>query len=216
MAPSTVHAILRRHGLSRLSRLDRTTGIPIRYERDRPGELLHIDVKKLGRVPDGGGWRVLGRGNDASKGGHARVGYDFLHVAIDDHSRYAFVQAHPNERGETCAQFLRDALTHFAELGVVIERVMTDNAKNYTTSGAFQTALRDRRHVLTRPRRPQTNGKAERFNRTMLEEWAYARAYTSNPERLTALEIWLNDYNWQRPHSGIGNHPPASRLTSTT
>jgi transposase InsO family protein len=210
-----VHAILRRHGLSRLTRLDRTTGIPIRYERDRPGELLHIDVKKLGRVPAGGGWRVHGREN-VTRGRRTRVGYDFLHVAIDDHSRYAFVQTHPNERGDTCAQFLSDALTHFAALGIVVERVMTDNAKNYTLSKKFQAALGDRRHVLTRPHRPQTNGKAERFNRTLLDEWAYARPYTSNDERLTALTTWLTDYNWHRPHSGIANHPPASRLPSTT
>jgi transposase InsO family protein len=215
IAPSTVHAVLVRHGLSRLSRLDRVTGTPIRYERDRPGELLHIDVKKLGRVPEGGGWRVLGRGND-SHGGHSRVGYDYLHVAIDDHSRVAFVEAHPNERGVTCASFLEHAIEFFAGHGVTIERVMTDNARNYTDSHAFQAALGSRRHVRIRPRRPQTNGKAERFNRTMLTEWGYARAYTSNAERLEALETWLEDYNWHRPHSGIGNRPPATRLPSTT
>jgi transposase InsO family protein len=215
IAPSTVHAVLARHGLSRLARLDRVTGTPIRYERDRPGELVHIDVKKLGRVPDGGGWRVLGRGNDGH-GGHSRVGYDYLHVAIDDHSRVAFVEAHRDERGPTCAAFLEHVIEFFASHGVTIERVMTDNAKNYVTSRAFQAALGDRRHVRTRPRRPQTNGKAERFNRTMLTEWGYARPYTSNDERLQALTDWLEDYNWHRPHSGIGNHPPATRLPSTT
>jgi transposase InsO family protein len=215
MAPSTVHAVLVRHGVSRLARLDRVTGVTIRYERDRPGELLHVDVKKLGRVPEGGGWRVHGRGNDGH-GGHSKVGYDYLHVAVDDHSRVAFVEAHRDERGETCAEFLRHAFAFFADHGVAIERVMTDNAKNYVISKVFQAALGDRRHVVIRPYRPQTNGKAERFNRTLLTEWGYARAYTTNAERLGALTAWLDDYNWHRPHSGIGNHPPATRLPSTT
>ena len=215
MAPSTVHAVLVRHGLSRLDRFDRVTGVPIRYERKRPGELLHVDVKKLGRVPDGGGWRVHGRGNDTHRG-HGRVGYDYLHVAVDDHSRVAFVEAHRDERGETCAAFLTNAIAFFAAHGVAIERVMTDNAKNYVLSQKFQAALGQRRHVVIRPYRPQTNGKAERFNRTMLTEWGYARPYATNTERLDALTIWLDDYNWHRPHSGIGNRPPASRLPSTT
>jgi transposase len=128
IAPSTVHAVLRRHGMSRLNRLDRVSGIPIRYERAHPGELVHIDVKKLGRIPEGGGWRVLGRDHRPHR--HRGSGYDFLHVAIDDHSRFAFVQVHPDERGETCARFLLDALAFFADHGITVERVMTDNAKN--------------------------------------------------------------------------------------
>jgi transposase InsO family protein len=214
MAPSTVHAVLARHGLSRLSRLDRVTGEIIRYERDHPGELIHVDVKKLGRVPDGGGWRVNGRQNRPnSKRGR---GYDYLHVAIDDHSRIAFVQARPDEKGPTCAAFLTDAFAFFAELGITVERVMTDNAKNYTMSRDFQAALGDRKHKTTRPYRPQTNGKVERFNRTITGEWAYARAFTSNAERLSTLDDWLIDYNWHRAHSALGNNPPASRLPSTT
>lgn len=214
MAPSTVHAVLARHGLSRLSRLDRVTGEVIRYERDHPGELIHVDVKKLGRIPDGGGWRVHGRQErPAMKRGK---GYDYLHVAVDDHSRIAFVQIHPDERGTTCARFITDAFAFFDELGITVERVMTDNAKNYTLSAAFQAALGDRRHKTTRPYRPQTNGKAERFNRTLLEEWAYDRVFTSNDERAGTLDDWLRDYNWKRAHSSLGNHPPASRLPSTT
>jgi transposase InsO family protein len=214
MAPSTVHAVLVRHGLSRLSRLDRVTGEVIRYERDYPGELIHVDVKKLGRVPDGGGWRVHGREQRPAR--HRQTGYDYLHVAIDDHSRIAFVQARPDEKGSTCAAFITDAFAFFAELGITVERVMTDNAKNYTLSRDFQAALGDRKHKTTRPYRPQTNGKVERFNRTITGEWAYARAFTSNAERLATLDDWLFDYNWHRAHSALGNNPPSSRLPSTT
>ena len=219
MAPSTVHAILSRHGLSRLSRLDRTTGVPIRadkplrYERSRPGELIHVDVKKLGRVPEGGGWRARGRG-DGTPRGLGRTGYDYLHVAIDDHSRYAYVEVLENELGVTCAGFLERTRTHLSSLGVEIERVMTDNAKNYTLSRVFQSALGPARHLTTRPYRPQTNGKAERFNRTLADEWAYQRAYATNAERTAALAEFLIDYNWERTHSGIGNKPPASRLVN--
>jgi transposase InsO family protein len=214
LAPSTIHAVLARRGLSRLSRLDRSTGKVIRYEKARPGELVHIDVKKLGRIPEGGGWRVLGR--DQRPNRKRGAGYDFLHVAVDDHSRFAFVAAHPDERGDTCARFLADATAFFARHGVTIEAVMTDNARNYTTSKLFQAELGTRNHLVTRPYRPQTNGKAERFNRTMAEEWAYIQPYQSNAERLAALPLWLEDYNWSRTHSAIGNRPPASRLPSTT
>jgi transposase InsO family protein len=214
MPPSTVHAVLARHGLSRLSRLDRVTGDVIRYERDHPGELIHVDVKKLGRIPDGGGWRVHGRG--ARPGNKRGLGYDYVHVAVDDHTRIAFVQIHPDERGTTCAAFLTDAFAFFDQLGISIERVMTDNAKNYVLSHAFQAALGDRRHKRIRPHRPQTNGKAERFNRTLLEEWAYARVFNSNDERAATLANWVRDYNWERAHSSLGNHPPISRLRSTT
>jgi transposase InsO family protein len=215
MSPSTVHAVLVRHGLSRLSRLDRVTGDIIRYERDHPGELIHVDVKKLGRIPDGGGWRVHGRGagRPASKRGR---GYDYLHVAIDDHSRVAFVQIRDDEKGVTCADFLTDAFEFFEQLGVTVERVMTDNAKNYVLSQAFQEALDGRSHKRIRPHRPQTNGKVERFNRTLTTEWAYARVFNSNDERADTLHDWVRDYNYNRTHSGIGNHPPASRLPSTT
>jgi len=214
MAPSTVHAVLVRHGLSRLSRLDRVTGDVIRYERDHPGELIHVDVKKLGRIPDGGGWRVHGRG--ARPRPKRGLGYDYLHVAVDDHTRIAFVQIHPDEKGTTCAAFLTDAFAFFHQLGVSVERVMTDNAKNYVLSQAFQAALGERSHKRIRPHRPQTNGKAERFNRTLLEEWAYARVFASNDERAATLDDWLHDYNWQRAHSALDNNPPISRLRSTT
>ncbi len=213
LAPSTVHAVLARHGLSRLSRLDRTTGVAIRYERDRPGELIHVDVKKLGRVPEGGGWRVHGRERDrAGKFKTQSPGFDYLHVAVDDHSRFAYVEVHADEKGETCAGFLERTKDRFAEMGVDVERVMTDNARNYTTARVFQRALGRIRHLTTRPYRPQTNGKAERFNRTLADEWAYDRPYTSNAERLAALEAFPVDYNYVRTHSSIGNKPPASRL----
>lgn len=219
MPPSTVHAILARHGLSRLRRLDRTTGVPIRvgtpvrYERERPGELIHIDVKKLGRIPDGGGWRAHSRQEKHGAGNPRRqLGYDFVHVAIDDHSRYAYVEILTNERGDTCAGFLERTIEHFAARGVGVERVMTDNARNYVDSRLFQAALGVIRHVRIRPYRPQTNGKAERFNRTLADEWAYSRAYDSNAERTRTLQDFLIDYNYERTHSGIGNRPPASRL----
>ena len=213
LAPSTVHAILARHAMSRLKALDRTSGVPIRYERARPGELIHVDVKKLGRVPEGGGWRVHGR--ERGRAGELKTqstGFDYLHVAVDDHSRFAYVEVHANEKGETCAGFLERTRARFAELGVDVERVMTDNAKNYTLATVFQRALGRARHLTTRPYRPQTNGKAERFNRTLVDEWAYDRPYTSNAERLIALEEFLVDYNYVRTHSAIGNKPPASRL----
>jgi transposase InsO family protein len=217
LAPSTVHAVLARHGMSRLSRLDRTTRTVIRYERDRPGELLHVDVKKLGRVPDGGGWRVIGRERISEYREKQRPrGFDFIHVAIDDHSRFAYVEVHPDERGDTCGAFMARAIEHFAELGVKVERVMTDNALNYVKANRFHQALEGLRHLRTRPYRPQTNGKAERFNRTLLEEWAYLRPYRSNDERRRALDDFVEDYNYVRSHSAIGNRPPASRLSSTT
>jgi transposase InsO family protein len=218
LAPSTVHAVLRLAGLSRLSTLDGPTALPVRYVRDRPGELIHIDVKKLGRIPDGGGHKVLGRAEGRRKKSK-RVGTDYLHVAIDDATRLAFVAVHPNELGVTCAQFLDDAAAFFTAAGIpVIERVMTDNAKNYTISQAFQAALDGlgARHVRIRNYRPQTNGKAERFNRTMLNEWAYARPYLTNNERTEALPAWLEHYNNNRPHTGIGNHPPRHAVNNLT
>jgi transposase InsO family protein len=218
MAPSTVHAVLRRAGLSRLDRLDGPTALPVRYVRDRPGELVHIDVKKLNRLPPGGGWRVLGRA-EGRKINPKRlgVGKDYLHVAIDDATRFAYVEAHPDERGDTCARFLATAAEFFAAAGITtIERVMTDNAKNYVDSRVFQAALAGigARHKVTRPYRPQTNGKAERFNRTLLNEWAYGTPYLSNDDRLAALPTWLEHYNNTRPHTGIGNRPPCEAISN--
>jgi transposase InsO family protein len=214
---STVYGVLRRAGLARLAHLDRPSATPIRYERERPGELVHIDVKRLGRIRPGGGWRLLGRSAQTKAGKGRGAGYDYLHAAVDDHSRYAYVEVHPDERGGTCAGFLARAATRFAELGIPIERVMTDQAKNYVLSGEFQQALAavGARHVLTRPYRPQTNGKVERFNRTMLDEWAYARLYRSNGARLATLDRWVDTYNRERPHTALGGRPPASRLSTT-
>lgn len=211
---STIGDVLRRHGLSRLADQDGPTGIPIRYVRERPGELLHVDVKKLGRIPDGGGHRVLGRvtGTPRSKGG----GYDYLHVAVDDMSRVAYVGVFADERGTTCARFVLDAAAFFACHGVRIERVLTDNAKNYTRSKAFAGALDEIgvRHKVTRPFRPQTNGKAERFNQTLLREWAYVRRYDTNLARLAALPGFVERYNERRPHGSLGGRTPMSVLVN--
>ena len=210
---STIGDVLRRHGLSRLRDRDRPSGVPIRYVRERPGELLHIDVKKLGRIPDGGGHHFRGRGNGTPR---ARRGYDFVHQAIDDMSRVAYVDVFKDERGPTCAGFLREAAAWFARHGVRIERVMTDNAKNYVESHDFQAALVEigARHKRTRPRRPQTNGKSERFNRTMLDEWAYARPYETNNERLTALPAFVDHYNNHRPHTALDGLMPMAVLVN--
>lgn len=214
---STIYAVLRRQGLSRLSFTDRPTAIPIRYERERPGELVHIDVKKLGRVPAGGGHRMHGRANVPRSKAHRGDGYDYLHVAIDDRSRWAYVEVHTDERGPTCAGFLRRTAEHLASVGVKIEAVMTDRALNYTLSREFLATLRaiEADHILTRPYRPQTNGKVERFNRTMLEEWAYLKLYRSNDARLNALPRWIDTYNRRRPHTALGGLPPVSRLETT-
>lgn len=214
---STVYAVLRRHGLSRLSHLDRPTAAPIRFERERPGELVHVDVKKLGRINPGGGWRILGRSAETRGPRRGGPGYDYLHAAVDDHSRYAYVEVLADERGASCAGFVLRAAAHFAELGIRIERVMTDRAMNYVRSSEFATALATIgvAHRTTRPYRPQTNGKVERFNRTMLEEWAYVRLYRSNEARTEALAPWLDAYNLRRPHTALGGLPPITRLSTT-
>ncbi len=205
---STIYAVLRRHGCSRLAALDRSTGVPVRYVRERPGELLHLDVKQLARIPDGGGHRLLGRevGRQRARGS----GYDYLHVAVDDASRLAYVQVLPDQRGDTAARFLLDAARFFADHGIRIERILTDRAFAYTHARAFADAVQvlGARHKLTRPYRPQTNGKAERFIRTLLEEWAYARLYRTNAERLAALPGWLAFYNHRRSHTALGGRPP--------
>jgi len=210
---STITGVLRRHGLSRLRDRDRPSGVPIRYVRERPGELLHIDVKKLGRIPDGGGHYFRGRGNGTPR---ARRGYDYVHQAIDDMSRVAYVDIFADERGPTCARFLRDAGAWFARQGVRIERVMTDNARNYTLSHDFQAALTElgARHKRTRSHRPQTNGKSERFNRTLLDEWAYVRPFGSNNERLAALPAFADHYNNHRPHSALKGLTPMAALVN--
>ena len=213
MPRSTIGEVLRRHGLSRLRDLDRASGVPIRYVRERPGELLHLDVKKLGRIPAGGGHRFRGRADGTPR---ARAGYDFVHVAIDDASRVAYVAAFADETGPTCARFLVEAAAWFARRGVRIERILTDNARNYTTSAVFAAAVRSigARHKRTRPFRPQTNGKAERFIQTMLAEWAYQRPFATNDARLVALAPWLDHYNHNRAHTALNGQVPMAVLVS--
>lgn len=217
MAASTVYGVLRRKGLAVLARLDRTTRTVIRYERERPGELVHLDVKKFGRIPGGGGKRFDPGFAESGAGRHRpgpKRGHDYVHVAVDDHSRYAYAEVLPDETGATTAEFLTRAVVAFASVGISIERVLTDNAKNYRASRVFLRAASDHGIALrnTRPYRPQTNGKAEAFNKTLQREWAYRRPYLSNAERIAALEPFLDDYNYARPHTAIGNLPPAARL----
>ena len=216
---STVGRVLQRAQMAPLRDLDPLTGAVLRrrasdrrYEHDRPGGLIHLDVKKLGRIPDGGGWRVHGRREDVRGRG---IGYDYVHVAVDDHSRAAYAEILGDERGPTCAGFLRRAAAAFAGLGIDrIERVMTDNALNYRRSRDFAAAVTDLRaqHKLIRPHCPWTNGKAERFNRTLQTEWAYRQPFTSNTARTAALPTWLAHYNTHRHHTALDG-PPTSRLS---
>lgn len=210
---STVYAVLRRHGLSRLSDLDRTTREVIRYQKERPGELLHIDTKKLARIPWGGGHKKLGRSSLTKKRG---AGYEFLHVAVDDCTRAAYVEVLTDERGDTAAGFLDRAWRHFACEGVRVEAVMTDRAFCYTHSARFKEACRNLglSHQTTRPYRPQTNGKAERFIRTLLQEWAYAELYRTNERRRAFLPEWLTYYNHHRPHTALGGSSPMPFLVN--
>lgn len=222
----TVGRILRRNGVAPLAECDPLTGLRIRsskatavrYEKSRPGELIHVDVKKIGRIPDGGGWKARGRQIRSVAGPRARVGYDFVHSAVDDHSRLAYSEIHPNEQGDTCAGFLRRAATHFTAAGISrIEAVMTDNAWSYTRSIGFTEALTDigARHIRIRPHCPWQNGKVERFNRTLQIEWAYRQLFNSNTERSQALPGWLDNYNQRRRHTALGGLPPISRLSTT-
>lgn len=218
---STVWRVLRRHGMPRLCDLDRATRTVVRYERDRPGELLHIDVKKQGKIPDGGGWRIHGRGNATkidqlrARGKQPRLGYDYLHIAVDDRSRIAYVEAHPDERKETAADFLDRAIDWFAQLDITIERVMTDNGSCYR-SHTFRDVLVTHgiRHVRTRPYRPQTNGKVERFNLTLKNEWAYVQPYLSNQQRLDALTGYVHCYNHHRGHTAHDGQAPMSLVNN--
>ncbi|MCC6388676.1 MAG: IS481 family transposase [Dehalococcoidia bacterium] len=217
MAASTVYGVLRRAGLSVLARLDRTTRAVIRYERERPGELVHLDVKKFGRIPEGGGKRFdpgFAENGAGRKRPGLKRGHDYVHVAVDDHSRFAYAEALPDETGASTAGFLLRAVQAFAGAGITVERVLTDNALNYRRSRAFADAASSLAIGLhhTQPYRPQTNGKAEAFNKTLQREWAYRRLYRTNAERIAALQPFLDDYNFVRPHTAIGNRPPASRL----
>ena len=222
--PSTVHRVLTRYGLAKLRWLDRPTGRVIRrMESAHPGDLVHVDVKKLGKIPAGGGWRMLGR----AQGGHnsntdrssgvvnkyrnPRRGYHFLHTAIDAHSRLAYSELLPDERKETASAFWSRANAWFAECGVVVQKVLTDNGSCYR-SRTFAEALGTIEHRRTRPYRPQTNGKVERFHRTLADEWAYARLYTSDAERCAEFPTWLHTYNHHRGHTALGGQPPATRV----
>lgn len=214
MPASTLHRVWQRHGVSRLADLERRSGRLVRrIETTRPGELIHVDIKKLGRIPRGGGWRVHGRGSAPDRR-KARDGYGFIHSAIDAHSRLAYSEVHSNEQATTAVDFWRRARAFFASYGIEAERVMTDNGACYL-SKAFGALLVDMAiiHTRTRPRRPQTNGKAERYNRTLLNEWAYARPYRSDAARTRALAPWLHMYNHHRHHTAIGS-PPTGRVNN--
>jgi hypothetical protein len=212
---STCYAVLRRYGLRRLADLDRPTGRRVRrYQFDRPGGLGHLDVKKLGRIPNGGGHRVLGR--SAAPSHRQRLGYDYIHSPVDDCSRLAYSEVLADEQGPTCAAFVRRARTYFASHGIRFQRIRTDNAWGYVRCAAFRFALAElgSRQLHTPPYTPRVNGKVERFNRTLLEEWAYVRLYTSNRERSAALADWLHCYNFYRAHTALGGLPPIARLNN--
>ena len=210
MALSTVSGILARIGMGRLGRVGLEQ--PVRYERSRPGELVHIDVKKLGKIARPG-HRVTGR---VSGGGHHRrafdLGWEFVHVAVDDYSRLAYAEVLPDEKAATAVGFLRRALAFFARHGITVERILTDNGSAYISIvHAIACRTLGIRHLRTRPRRPQTNGKAERFIRTLLNSWAYAAIYRTSTDRAAALDGWLWHYNHQRRHAALGRQPPVSR-----
>ena len=222
--PSTVHRVLARYGVAKLRWLDRPTGRVIRrIETAQCGELVHVDVKKLGKIPAGGGWRMLGRtiGNrnsraDKSSGRRSKHrdplhGHHFLHTAIDAHSRLVYSEILADERKETATTFWLRANAWFNECGITVRTVLTDNGSCYR-SHAFRDALGGIEHRRTRPYRPQTNGKVERFHRTLADEWAYARLYTSDTERCEQFPIWLHTYNHHRGHTALGGQPPVSRV----
>jgi transposase InsO family protein len=210
MALSTVSAILKRIGLGKRSRLEPLEP-PNRYECSRPGELLHIDVKKLARFSRPG-HRILGRGRGRFE---TAAGYEYLHVCVDDYSRVAYAELLPDERARSAIAFLRRALAFFAARGVACERILTDNGSAYLARAHALACLAfGLRHTRTRPRRPRTNGKAERFIQTVLTEWAYARLYATSDERADALPLWLNHYNYRRPHGSLSHRPPGSRLNN--
>ena len=223
----TVSRILRRHDVPYLRECDPMTGdvirsskqTAVRYERDHPGELVHMDVKKLGKIPDGGGWRAHGRATTAAeKHKRPKIGYDYVHSLVDDHTRLAYSEVLPDEKGATCAAFLERAAAYFAAKGIArIERVMTDNAFAYQHSRDIKRvcAALGAKQKFIRPHCPWQNGKVERLNRTLATEWAYRQAFTSNDARTAALAPWLEHYNTVRRHSALGGKPPISRLLPT-
>jgi len=224
---STVHAVLVRCRLNRLRYVDVRTGEPVRrYEHDYPGAMIHVDVKKLGNIPDGGGWRYVGRqqghrnraatpGKERTKWRDPKIGHAFVHTVIDDHSRVAYAEIHDDETAATAIGVLRRAVSWFAAHGVTVERVLSDNGSAYK-SHAWRDACTELgiRPKHTRPYRPQTNGKIERFHRTMTDGWAFSRHYNSESARRNALPAWLHAYNHHRPHTAIGKVPPITRLTN--
>lgn len=215
----TVSRILTRHGMPPIGDLDPITGTPVRaskatglrYERPEPGDLLHIDVKKIGRIPPGGGWRVHGRSQRSGK--KRGQGFDYVHAAVDDHSRLAYAEVLPDEKGATCAGFLLRAAEFYARHGITIREVISDNAKNYLLARVFHDAVKQlgATQLFIKPHCPWQNGKVERFNRTLALEWAYRQPFDDNDERAAALGPWLNYYNNERTHHGIGDVPPISR-----
>ena len=227
MPASTVHAVLVRCKLNRLSHVDVKTGEPARrYEHDKPGAMIHVDVKKLGNIPDGGGWRFVGREqgwqNRRSTPGVARskhrgvlMRHAFVHTVIDDHSRVAYAEIHDDETAATAIGVLRRATSWFADRGVTVERVLSDNGSAYRSHAWRETCVElGITPKRTRPYRPQTNGKIERFHRTMADGWAFTKHYNSESARRAALPAWLHHYNHHRPHTAIGKAPPISRLNN--
>jgi transposase InsO family protein len=229
--PATVHRVLTRYHLARLAHLDRATGQAVRrYEHHAPGDLIHVDIKKLGNIPDGGGHKMLGRAAGQRRRAAHRdparprtmtnrpnLGYQYLHNAVDDHSRLAYTEILPDETRQSAAGFWQRAHTFFTTAGITVKRVLTDNGACYR-SHLWRDTLTQAgiTHKRTRPYRPQTNGKVERYNRTMLEEWAYARPYTSETERRQALPGWIHSYNHHRGHTALNGLPPASRVPNLT
>ena len=229
MPASTVHAVLVRCRINRLSHIDRVTGEPVRrYEHPYPGAMLHMDVKKYGNIPDGGGWRYVGRaqgkrnrGATATRTGSRSARYDprlgtaFVHTVVDDHSRVAYAEIRADETAATAIDVLGNAVAWFAARGVTVERVLTDNGSAYKSrawhDACTQLGIRPKK---TRPYRPQTNGKVERFHRTLATGWAFQRLFSTETARRKALPGWLHEYNHHRPHTAIGGHPPISRLTN--
>jgi transposase len=225
MNPSTVGRILARHRVPHLAVIDPITGERVRssrrgenrYEHSTPGAMIHVDVKKLGKIPPGGGWRLHGRDRTRlHRHKRANIGYDYIHTAIDDHTRLAYSEIHNDEKDATSAGFLHRALAWFAAQGITVRRVLTDNAMVYRrgTDWGWVCSAWQLKRRFTKPGCPWTNGKAERFNRTLLQEWAYARPWTSNQLRRRGLDRFLRHYNTRRGHSALGGRPPISRLAA--